>query len=143
MCSPAWRSGRGAKSSSGAAGTTAASPGWCGVTVSVGGGGYTTLSEEQGTDPDAPTASFLLELALEPELTHRGDWELYFLGLLCTAMGVAAIWFADALFRHNLRFLIRDPERAEPSEWELFSRKASWCFFTGLALFAYLAGLFL
>ena len=114
-----------------------------GVTVSVGGGGYRTLSEEQGTDPDAPTASFLLELALEPELTHRGQWDLYFLGLLCTALGAAAIWFADALFRHNLRFLIRDPERAEPSDWELFSRKASWCFFTGLALFSYLAGLLL
>ena len=112
------------------------------VTVSAGGQTY-DLSEEAAEDPDAPAVSFLLELVLAPELTYRGDWGLYFLGLFCTAMGAAAIWFADALFRHNLRFLIRDPERAEPSEWELFSRKASWCFFTALALFSYLAGLLL
>lgn len=114
------------------------------VSVSAGGETYDLFEEEKAeTDPNAPTVSFLLKLVLAPELTHRGQWDLYFLGLLCTAMGAASIWFADALFRHNLRFLIRDPERAEPSEWELFSRKASWCFFTGLALFAYLAGLLL
>ena len=112
-----------------------------GVTVSVGGGGYRTLSEEQGTDPGAPTAASLLEVALDPELTHRGDWVFYFLGLLCSAMAASSIWFADALFRWNLRFQIRDPERAEPSDWELFSRKACWCILTGLALMSYLLGL--
>lgn len=112
------------------------------VTVSAGGQTY-DLSEEAAEDPDAPAVSFLLELVLEPELTHRGVWNLYFLGLFCSALGAAAIWFADPLFRWNLRFRIQDPESAEPSEWELFSRKASWCFFTALALFAYLAGLLL
>ena len=112
------------------------------VTVSAGGQTY-DLSEEAAEDPDAPAVSFLLELVLEPELTHRGVWTLYFLGLFCSALGAAAIWFADPLFRWNLRFRIQDPESAEPSEWELFSRKAGWCFLTGLALFAYLAGLFL
>lgn len=64
------------------------------VTVSAGGQTY-DLSEEAAEDPDAPAVSFLLELVLEPELTHRGVWNLYFLGLFCSALGAAAIWFAD------------------------------------------------
>ncbi|MBS6215789.1 MAG: hypothetical protein KH704_02560 [Clostridiales bacterium] len=76
-----------------------------------------------------------------PPLRSRADLELYFIGTLMAAINVASILFADELFRWNLRWRIRDPERAEPSEWELFSRGFSWVLLTILALFGYMMGL--
>lgn len=89
-----------------------------------------------------PTASFLLQLALEPPLTHRGELYAYFTGTLLAVVGIVSILFADQLFRWDLRFRIRDPERAEPSEWEIFTRYLGWIVCTAGALIVYLAGAF-
>ena len=89
-----------------------------------------------------PTASFLLQLALEPPLTHRGELYAYFTGTLLAVVGIVSILFADRLFRWNLGFLIRDPELAEPSDWELFGRRLGWIVCTGGALIGYLVGVF-
>lgn len=45
-----------------------------------------------------PTASFLLQLALEPPLTHRGELYAYFTGTLLAVVGIVSILFADRLF---------------------------------------------
>lgn len=83
-----------------------------------------------------------ISLLLEgPSLRSRVHGEGYFLGTLVVAINVVAILFADELFRWNLRWSIRHPERAEPSEWELFSRGFSWVVLTIVALIGYMMGL--
>lgn len=83
-----------------------------------------------------------ISLLLEgPSLRSRVDGEGYFLGTLVVVINAVAILFADELFRWNLRWSIRHPERAEPSEWELFSRGFSWVVLTIVALIGYMMGL--
>ena len=53
---------------------------------------------------------------------------------------VSAFW-AEEIFRRNLRFSIKNAENAEPSEWALMSRWISWLTFTVLALVVYIVGL--
>ena len=101
---------------------------------------YFQSKGEDGTLPRDPSAAFLIQLVLEPDLRCRGQWELYALGLLLSLAAVPLILYAEQLFRWNLRFSIRDPERAEPSDWELFSRKLSWVILTGMALVLYILG---
>lgn len=76
-----------------------------------------------------------------PSVRSRVHGEGYFLGTLVVAINAVAILFADELFRWNLRWSIRHPERAEPSEWELFSRGFSWVVLTIVALIGYMMGL--
>lgn len=83
-----------------------------------------------------------ISLLLEgPSVRSRVHGEGYFLGTLVVAINAVAILFADELFRWNLRWSIRHPERAEPSEWELFSRGFSWVLLTIVALIGYMMGL--
>lgn len=63
------------------------------------------------------------------------------LGCLVCAANALSILYADFLFRFRLAFLIRGAEDAEPSEWELFTRRIAWLAFTGLALFFFVMGL--
>lgn len=87
-----------------------------------------------------PAVSFLLRLAAGPALTHRGEPYAYFGGTFLALVGIFTILFADELFRWNLHFRIRDPERVEPSEWELFTRYTGWVLCTAGALILYLTG---
>lgn len=83
-----------------------------------------------------------ISLLLEgPSVRSRVHGEGYFLGTLVVVINAVAILFADELFRWNLRWSIRHPERAEPSEWELFSRGFSWVVLTIVALIGYMMGL--
>ena len=62
------------------------------------------------------------------------------MGTVLALMTGLLVVYADRLFRWNLRWHIRDPERAEPSDWELFTRKLSWVVLSGLALVSYIMG---
>ena len=62
-------------------------------------------------------------------------------GLFWSLACILSAFFAEELFRHNLRFSIKNAENAEPSEWELMSRWISWLVFTVLALVLYIGGL--
>ncbi|MDE6280344.1 MAG: hypothetical protein K2M15_00885, partial [Oscillospiraceae bacterium] len=53
---------------------------------------------------------------------------------------LASLLFEDQLFRWDLAFRVRDPYRAEPAEWELFSRWGGWVIVTGVAALAYALG---
>lgn len=99
-----------------------------------------TVTGEKKELPRDPSAAFLVQLVLEPDLRHRGQWQPYALGLLLSLTTVPLILFADKLFRWNLRFSIRNPELAEPSDWELFTRKLAWVVFSGMALVLYIIG---
>ncbi|MBQ7800775.1 MAG: hypothetical protein IJ375_00460 [Oscillospiraceae bacterium] len=70
-------------------------------------------------DQMAPSASEILRLLAGPELTSRGEWMAWFLGLFVSVITAVSILFADELFRWNMAFRIRDVDRAEPSDWEL------------------------
>ena len=105
-------------------------------------GGKSLEGNGNTADPMEPSAGVLLELMYGPVLlTHKGDWNGWLFGtLLCAAVSVS-ILFADELFRWNLRFRIRDPERAEPSEWEIAGRYLTWTIFLIWAVTAFIAGL--
>ena len=48
---------------------------------------------------------------------------------------------ADELFRWGLSFCVRDPEAAEPSDWELASRYFTWIALPMIALAMFIMGL--
>ena len=90
--------------------------------------------------PQDPSPAFLLQLILKPDLRHRGQWEFYAMGTALALLTGLFVVYADRLFRWNLGWRIRNPERAEPSDWELFSRRLSWVVLSGLALTCYIIG---
>lgn len=89
----------------------------------------------------APGVSTILRVALAPNVVRRGSVGFYLLGVLICAANALSILYADALFRWNLRFAIRAPEDAEPSDWELFSQWVGWIVLTIAALALFIIGL--
>lgn len=73
-----------------------------------------------------PNAATILELLDSPELTHKGSWLAWFLGIVLCGITVVSILFADELFRLRLSFRIQNVEDAEPTEWEITTRHLSW-----------------
>ena len=96
---------------------------------------------EQDSSPPEPSLADAVALVSSPELTHRGDWGFWFLGVIICAMTAFSIFFADELFRWNLSFRIREPEKAEPSDWEITGRYLSWGFMPLLAFVVFAMGL--
>ena len=92
-------------------------------------------------DPYKPSPQTIIELLRGPELTHKGHWMIYLMGLLFSASGVVSILFADDLFRFRMSFRVQDADLIEPSDWEMASRYISWTLTPILLLFIYLAGL--
>lgn len=92
-------------------------------------------------DPMEPSVTVILELLDGPDLTNKGDWQIWFYGLIISIITVVSILFADELFRFNLAFQIRDADYAEPSEWEIASRYIGWTIMPILALVMYIIGL--
>ena len=98
---------------------------------------------QSGTDSEGPDLEAVLHFSARPDAdSHRGDLRFFALGTLAAGMAALAALFAEQLFRRHMAFHIRDPERAQPSDWELVSRVLSWLVLTGLSLTAYLIGLF-
>jgi len=92
-------------------------------------------------DPMEPSIYTLLELVEGPELTRKGQWACYFLGLLISVITLVSIFFADELFRFRLSFRVSDPYLVDPSDWELMGRQISWVITSVLALVLYAIGL--
>lgn len=92
-------------------------------------------------DPMKPDAADILRIALAPELTHKGDWLVWFGAVCISLLNAATILYADELFRWNLSFQIQNAENAEPSEWEMLSRYLGWTVLTILAFVVYILGL--
>ena len=101
-----------------------------------------TLDEDGNVvDPMEPSVKTILKLVDGPDLTHKGDWEVWFYAMLISVIIAISILFADELFRFNLAFQIRDADYAEPSDWEIASRYVGWTLTTILVFVAYLTGL--
>ena len=92
-------------------------------------------------DPVEPSASTILELMDDPELTHKGEWIAWFYAMVICIFNAVLILFADEMFRWNLAFQIRNAEYAEPSDWEIAGRYVSWTVLTIMALVMFVAGL--
>ena len=113
-----------------------------GISISVStGDGVMYDAEGNVIDQMAPSASTILRLMDDPELTSKGEWLAWFCGVFLSVVTAVLILFADELFRHNLRFMIRNVEHAEPSDWEIASRYISWTVLPVMALVTYIMGL--
>lgn len=88
-----------------------------------------------------PSASAILELMNDPNLTHKGEWAAWFGAVFICILNVLSILFADELFRRNLAFRIRNADLAEPSDWEIAGRYISWTVLTIIALALFIMGL--
>lgn len=104
---------------------------------------YGVELDENGNeiDPIEPSASDILELMNDPELTHKGEWLTWFEGVFICVLTALSILFADELFRWNLAFQIRDVEKAEPSDWEIAGRYIGWTVLPIMALILFIVGL--
>ncbi len=102
-----------------------------------------TVMDEHGNEiePMEPSVSTILNLMNDPQLTHKGNWLLWFGGVFFCIATAVSILFADELFRWNLAFQIRDVERAEPSDWEIATRYISWTVLPIMAMVIFIAGL--
>ena len=92
-------------------------------------------------DPAEPSASTLLELMNGPDLTHKGEWFAWFGAVFLCGLNALSILFADAMFRWNLAFQIRNAGHAEPSDWEIAGRYIRWTVLTLAALVLFIVGL--
>lgn len=92
-------------------------------------------------DPLAPSAFTILELMKEPELTHKGEWLVWFVAVFICVLNALSILFADELFRWNLAFRIRDAVHAEPSDLEIVGRYIGWTVIMIIAFVIFRIGL--
>ena len=92
-------------------------------------------------DPMEPSVSTILDLTGDPELTHKGQWLTWFGAVAICILNALSILFAEELFHWNLKFQIRNADRAEPSDWEIAGRYISWTGLTILALILFIIGL--
>ena len=90
---------------------------------------------------EEPTALEVLALLIDMQPEHKGQWSVGALALLICVMTAASILYADELFRWGLSFRVRDPEAAEPSDWELASRYFTWIALPMIALAMFIMGL--
>ena len=85
-----------------------------------------------------PTPYQIVSLLRGPELTHKGDWMIFLIGVFCAAATAVSILFADELFYLSICFRVENAETAEPSDWYIACRNFSWLLltiFTGAAFF--------
>ena len=101
------------------------------------------ITDENGNliDQMEPSVSTILRLMDGPELTHKGIWGVWFIGLAMCVISAVSILFVDELFRWNLSFRVRDAYDAEPSDWEISTRYIGWTLEPIMILIIFLTGL--
>lgn len=73
-----------------------------------------------------PSLSALARVALEPELTRQGNILLYLLITVLAVFNVLQICFPGLFFRRYIRWRVRDPELAEPSDFYIAMERMEW-----------------
>ena len=92
-------------------------------------------------DPFEPSASDILELMHEPELTHKGVGFAWFGAVfICLVNGISML-FADELFRWQLSLRVWNADDLEPTDWELTGRYIGWTVLCLMALAVFVIGL--
>ena len=102
-----------------------------------------TQVDESGNvvDPWEPDAYTILKLMGEPELTKKGEWAAWILGVFLSVVTAVSILFADELFRFRFIFHVSNWDQMEPTDWSYFCRYASWTVMPIMVLWVYLMGL--
>ncbi|MBP5225070.1 MAG: hypothetical protein J6Z38_05755 [Lachnospiraceae bacterium] len=88
-----------------------------------------------------PAAVNILDVAIGPELGHKGYWWVWFLGMVLCLFTAGYILFADEMFRFHMALRIRNAREAEPSELELAGRNIAWVAMTIAAVVVFWMGL--
>ena len=105
------------------------------------GNGIITDGNGNIIDQMEPSVSTILDLMAGPELSHKGAWSGWFVGVFLCILTAFSILFADELFRWNLALRIQNADRAEPSDWEIACRYISWTVLPVIAMFVFIEGL--
>ena len=105
------------------------------------GNGVVTDGNGNIIDQMEPSVSTILDLMAGPELSHKGAWSGWFVGVFLCILTAFSILFADELFRWNLALRIQNADRAEPSDWEIAGRYISWTLLPVIAMFVFIEGL--
>ena len=91
-----------------------------------------------GRDRHGPSLAAVAGLGMDRlGLTHRGNLGLYLLATALAAVTIFMVCCPELMFRWNIMWDIRNPEKAEPSDWYLFSERVTWIACTGLAAYLY------
>lgn len=98
-------------------------------------------SEGNEIDPMKPSVTTILQMLKGPELSRKGQWPIWFLGVFFSAWAAVSILFEEEIFRWWLSFRILNPERAEPSELYHLGRNVSLAFLVILILVLYIKGI--
>ena len=80
--------------------------------------------------------SFLMDMVLGPMLVTRGNWGLYVLTVLLTAMTVVDVAYPDTLFRWRYRWRVKNPE---PTDDYRSMQILGWVFMTAVLLGLHIA----
>lgn len=84
------------------------------------------FSGDNSAEQMEPSLSTILDLTMGPELTHKGHWLPWVLGILLCVINAVSILYADELFRFWLSFRIESPELVEPTDLEITGRYLGW-----------------
>ena len=80
--------------------------------------------------------SFLMDMVLGPTLVARGNWGLYVLTVLLTAMTMVDVAYPDTLFRWRYRWRVKNPE---PTDDYRSMQILGWVFMTAVLLGLHIA----
>lgn len=111
------------------------------VTITYTSDGVEYDSDGNVVDPMEPGVYTLLELLYGLELSHKGQWGIFLLAVVISAVLAVSMVYAEDIFYLNLSFQLRNPADAEPSDWLLARWNIGWAVCCGLTLFVYIAGL--
>ena len=92
-------------------------------------------------DQNEPSVGAMIQLAFGPELTHKGHWGVWFIGLALCVICAISILFADELFQWRMSYRVRDAYEFEPSDLEISSRYIVWTLDPIFALIIFILGL--
>ena len=93
------------------------------------------ITQQESHEPDLST---LVQVALEPALTHRGSVGLYLLITLLAVLNLLQICFPGFFFRLSLLGHVRNREAAEPSSFYIGMERLEWALLAALCLVLYI-----
>lgn len=92
-------------------------------------------------DTMEPSLHTILAMHEGPKLTNKGSWGMWFFSTLLMGFTIVSILFADALFRMGLSFRVKNPDMAEPTDWEVATRYIGWTLGAIVVLVIYIKAL--
>ncbi|MCR5837406.1 MAG: hypothetical protein K6G88_12955 [Lachnospiraceae bacterium] len=97
-----------------------------GIITHVDANGDERYADGKLVDTIKPNVYTIYSLVSKPELTHKGEGGLWFVGLFLCIVNAISILFVDEIYRFELAFRVRNADDAEPSFLEMMGRYISW-----------------